>query len=102
MPPSPNFPASPFEPPLEGRSQDVSTDRLAEIRQRLEDLGAEYLRVELVAGTGQYNCQCRMLLAPGSPQTETFEASGKDAIAVAERVLAAVETWRSDLASPSP
>lgn len=103
MPPSPDFPVSPFvATPADEPENAVLLDRLGEIRQRLEDLGAEYVRVETVPGTGQYRCQCRMLVTPGSADIETFEASGTDATMVAEQVLEAVEVWRSNRASRSP
>jgi hypothetical protein len=130
MPPSPDFPPSAVDdgkwlptqpldlqfdpssfdsprPQGSGLSANESAnaglqDRLDEIRQRLEDLGAEYIRVETLPGDGKYHCECRMLVTPGSAVTETFEASGKDATAVAEQVLEAIEAWRSSRASQSP
>jgi hypothetical protein len=102
MPPSPDFPASPFDSSPAVEPAGAAPGRLGEIRQRLEDLGAEYIRLEAATGTGEYHCQCRMLLAPGSAETETFEASGLEATSVAEQVLKAVEAWRSSRASLSP
>ncbi|HUE71632.1 MAG TPA: hypothetical protein VMP01_12170 [Pirellulaceae bacterium] len=103
MPPSPDFPVGPFvASPGDDPKNAVLLDRLGEIRQRLEDLGAEYIRVETLPGTGQYHCECRMVVAPGSADTETFEASGTDATGVAEQVLKTIEAWRSNRASRSP
>jgi hypothetical protein len=74
--------------------------RLGEIRQRLEDLGADYVVLEAVDGTGQFRFLCRMLISPESTDTESFEASGQDAIVVAEQVLNSVQAWRASQASP--
>jgi hypothetical protein len=74
-------------------------DRIRQIRQRLEDLGADYLLLESVEETGQHRFECRMLVVPGGTETETFEATGKDAKVVAEQVLSAVEKWRSSQVS---
>ncbi len=73
--------------------------RIGEIRQRLEDLGADYIALAVADDTGQYRFQCRMLVTPGSAETEPFEASGKNATDVAEQVLKAVEGWRASQAS---
>ena len=69
--------------------------RTGQIRQRLEDLGAEYILLEALEETGEHRFECRMLVAPGSSETETFEATGRDGVRVAEQVLSAVERWRS-------
>lgn len=76
-------------------SNDSLTMRTAQIQQRLEDLGADYILLEALEETGEHRFECRMLVAPGSTETETFEATGNDGVAVAEQVLSAVEQWRS-------
>lgn len=73
--------------------------RLGEIRQRLEDLGADYILLEAVGDTSIHRFQCRMLVAADAAETKSFEASGKDAVAVAEQVLSSVEKWRASQTS---
>jgi hypothetical protein len=79
---------------------ETANQRLGKIRQQLEDLGADYIVLEVVEKTGQYHFLCRMLVSPQSRDTESFEASGKDAVALAEQVLKSVEAWRAAQASP--
>jgi len=50
--------------------------------------------------SGQYRFHCRMLVAAGSEETESFEATGADAAKVAQQVLKAVEDWRSSQLAP--
>ena len=111
MPPTPDFPQSSFpeaqqtdvpRSPAANAEAATATERLGEIRQRLEDLGADYIVLKLVEETNQFHCQCRMIVAPGLAETETFQADGKDACAVAEQVLKSVEAWRANQASRSP
>ncbi len=89
-------------PSRDQSSGDSGPQRLDRIRQRLADLGADYIVVTAVQGTSQYHCQCRMLVAAGSEETESFEARGKDPAVVAEQVLQAVQAWRATQASRSP
>lgn len=100
----PEFPtgsAAPLPPlltprtPATGSAGEALAVRTAQIRQRLEDLGAEYILLEALEETGEQRFECRMLVAPGSTETETFEATGRDGALVAEQVLSAVEKWRS-------
>jgi hypothetical protein len=67
--------------------------RLHEIRQRLEQLGAEYVVVETTGG-GSYRFHCRMLVDARSRFTRPFEATLGDPLAAGEEVLRAVEAWR--------
>jgi len=127
MPPNPEFPSSPVDHPestlsptldlqfdpssfTSGRPQGSGPGtenaraalptRIGEIRERLEDLGAEYIRLELAGG--EFHCQCRMLMAKDSAETKLFAASGKDVTAVAEQVLESVEAWRASGTIRSP
>ena len=86
--------ARPTEP------DETVNQKLNEIRQQLEDLGADYIVLERVDGTGNFRFHCRMLITPESKVTESFEASGKNAVVVAEQVLKSVETWRASQAPP--
>jgi hypothetical protein len=69
--------------------------RLQQIRQRLEDLGAEYVVVETTGDGGRYRFFCRMLVDQRSRFTRPFESSAFDPLAAGEQVLKDVETWRS-------
>lgn len=69
--------------------------RLQQIRQRLEELGAEYVVVDTPENGRGYRCLCRMLVDPRSRFTRPFEAAGDDPLAVSEQVLREVEQWRS-------
>jgi hypothetical protein len=73
--------------------------RLQQVRQRLEQLGAEYVMAE-TKDDGQYRFHCRMLIDERSRFTRPFEASSADCIAAAEQVLRDVETWRLAASSP--
>lgn len=69
--------------------------RLQQIRQRLEQLGAEYVVVDTPESGSGYRCHCRMLIDPRSRFTQPFEALGNDPLAISEQVLRDVEQWRS-------
>lgn len=80
----------PIEPAIDPRT----IARLQEIRDRLEQLGADYILVE-TAGDGRYRFHCRMLVDSRSPFTRPFEATSSDLLAAGEEVLRAVEAWRA-------
>lgn len=79
-------------------SLSIPTD-LRIVRQRLQDLGADYILLE-ADESGQHRFHCRMLVSAGSEETESFEATGADAAKVAQQVLKAVEDWRSSQLAP--
>lgn len=87
---SATYPQSPEIGPLD----EQATKRLGEIRQRLEDLGAEYVLLEMTADASEYHCYCRMLAAEGETQTQSFEVNRADPLEAAEAVLARVAAWR--------
>jgi len=101
--PLPSF--APLSPsPVGTTAPEVSIDeramaRLQEVRQRLEELGAEYIVVESTDGTGQFCFRCRMLVEPQSRFTRSFEAAAADPVAAAQQVLREVEGWHSAAAS---
>ena len=68
--------------------------RLQQVRQRLEELGAEYVMAETVDGA-RYRFHCRMLVDDRSRYTKSFEATSFDPVAAADQVLRDVETWRT-------
>lgn len=97
--PAPQFdlpvPASnPLLPEHERRIDESTIARLQQIRQRLEQQGAEYVIVECLDG-GRYRFHCRMLIDERSRFTKPFEASSFDPLSAGEQVLQAVEAWRT-------
>jgi len=97
--PPPAFQPLAPPPPLAATAEPVIAEatiaRLQQIRQRLEELGAEYLVVDALENGSGYRCHCRMLVDPRSRFTRPFEASGADPLLVSEQVLRDVETWRT-------
>jgi hypothetical protein len=90
--------APPAEPaPLspETKIDERVIARLQQVRQRLEELGAEYVMAETVDGGARYRFHCRMLVDERSRFTRPFEATSFDPMAAADQVLREVETWRS-------
>lgn len=105
--PAPEFaiPSPPPQPATDGGASEPRIDertiaRLTEIRQKLEQLGAEYVIVETMDG-GRFRFHCRMLVDDRSRFTRPFEASSFDCVAAGEQVLRDVEAWRLAAASPS-
>jgi hypothetical protein len=89
---------SPPATPTTGPEQPLSeaaVQRLTQIRDRLEELGAEYLVLETVEGEGQYRFRCDMQIAPASPLTREFSATAADPLLAAESVLAEIADWRN-------
>jgi hypothetical protein len=89
---------SPLVPEPERRIDEQAIARLQRIRERLEQLGAEYVVVEMLEG-GRYRFQCRMLIDERSRFTKPFEAGSFDPVVAGEQVLQSVEVWRG--AAPS-
>jgi hypothetical protein len=79
----------------EPKIDDRTIARLQQLRQRLEDLGAQYVIVETLDGSGQYRFHCQMLIEPQSQYRRAFEATAADPLAAGEQVLRDVETWRT-------
>jgi hypothetical protein len=102
LPASPPFEsAPPAAPPARLVPIDERTiSRLQQIRQRLEQLGAEYVVVETLESTGRFRFHARMLIDERSRFTRPFEASASDPITAGEQVLREVEAWRSG--GPAP
>ncbi|WP_425614508.1 hypothetical protein NA78x_004377 [Anatilimnocola sp. NA78] len=72
-----------------------------QVRQRLEELGAQYVVLEELDPGRQYRFSVQMQVAPRQPNTRPFEAVASDPDAAARMVLTEVETWRV-AAIPSP
>jgi hypothetical protein len=88
-------PAEPAALPSETKIDERVIARLQQVRQRLEELGAEYVMAETVDGGARYRFHCRMLVDNRSRFTRPFEATSFDPIAAADQVLRDVETWRT-------
>jgi hypothetical protein len=102
LPAAPPFdgppPAAPPARPAQIDERTIS--RLQQIRQRLEQMGAEYVVVETLESTGRYRFHARMLIDERSRFTRPFEATSPDPVAAGEQVLREVETWRSGGTAP--
>jgi hypothetical protein len=72
--------------------------RLQQIRERLEQLGAEYVLVDM-QDSGRFRFHCRMLVDPRTRYTRPFDATSFDPIAAGQQVLGDVEKWRQAAAS---
>jgi hypothetical protein len=68
--------------------------RLQQIRQRLEELGAEYVLVD-TQDSGRFRFHCRMIVDGRSRATRSFEGTSFDPVAAGEQVLGDVERWRA-------
>jgi hypothetical protein len=97
----PSLPASPpfavTEPPSsspEPQIDERTIARLQQLRDRLEQLGAEYVLVD-VQDSGRFRFHCRMLVDPRTRYTRAFDATSFDAAAAGEQVLKDVEKWRA-------
>jgi hypothetical protein len=87
-------PTSANPPAPEPKIDEAVLARLQQIRQRLEDLGAEYVIVE-TQDSGRFRFHCRMIVDERSRFTRPFEASSFDAVAAGEQVVREVEAWRA-------
>jgi len=86
--------AAPAAAEREVQIDAATVARLQQIRQRLEELGADYVIVESTDDSGRFRFHCRMLVESQSPFTRPFEAVSADPLAAGEQVLKAVEAWR--------
>lgn len=87
----------PAKSPEFGASVTPSQDPLAyvqQVRQRLEELGAQYVVLEELDPGRQYRFSVQMQVAPQQRNTRPFEAIAADPAAAARSVLTEVETWR--------
>ncbi|QDU29813.1 hypothetical protein ETAA8_49280 [Anatilimnocola aggregata] len=66
-----------------------------QVRQRLEELGAQYVVLEELDPGRQYRFSVQMQVSPRQPNIRPFEAVANDPAAAARTVLADVESWRT-------
>lgn len=92
--------ATPLAAAPEPKIDERMIARLHQIRQRLEQLGAEYVIVE-TQDSGSFRFHCRMLIDERSRFTRPFEASSFDPVAAGEQVLRGVEAWRAAAVGPT-
>ncbi len=74
---------------------EATARKIDAVRSRLEELGAEYVRLEMSENGSTFHCHCEMLLEDDTGQTQPFEAIRSDPVAAAEAMLANVEAWRN-------
>lgn len=79
----------------------ATAQKIDAVRSRLEELGADYVALEMSEDGRTFHCLCDMLLENRGGQTQPFEASRNDPVAAAEAVLASVEAWRKAESSPA-
>ena len=112
MPSAPDFvrQAGNAEPatPLDASGADIgpldqaTAAKIDVVRSRLEELGAEYVRLEMSADGREFHCLCHMLVGSDPDQIQPFEATRKDPVAAAQAVLSSVEAWRTAERTPAP
>lgn len=66
-----------------------------QVRQKLEELGAQYVVLEELDAGQRYRFSVQMQVSPRQPQVRPFEAVASDPATAARSVLADVESWRT-------
>lgn len=99
MPPSfasrmPNRPSDPTADPA-ANPQLEPFAYVQQVRQKLEQLGAQYVVLEELDAGQRYRFSVQMQVSPRMPQVRPFEAVAADPVVAARSVLADVETWRT-------
>lgn len=87
-------PSTTLPPAAEPQIDERTIARLQQIRQRLEELGAEYVLVD-TQDSGRFRFHCRMIVDGRSRATRAFEGMSFDPVAAGEQVLGDVERWRA-------
>jgi hypothetical protein len=87
-------------PSQDAQLDDASVQRLHQVRERLEQLGAKYMILETASGSDRYRFHCEMLLEPHSTYIRKFDATSIHPVEAAESVLREVEGWRMAAHSP--
>jgi hypothetical protein len=100
LPAAPPFAVPDAGPPSDPKIDERTIARLQQIRERLEQLGAEYVLVDM-QDSGRFRFHCRMLVDPRTRYSRPFDATSFDPIVAGEQVLGEVEKWRQT-ASISP
>jgi hypothetical protein len=101
---SPQFPPTSLPPTAPTLTPEQAIDertigRLQQIREQLEQLGADYVIVE-TQDSGRYRFHCRMLVDQNSRFTRPFEANSFDPVAAGQQVLSDVQAWRNAASEP--
>ena len=73
---------------------EATAGRLEEIRQQLEGLGADYVRLEATDGGG-YRFYCQIRHSEHASYSRPFEAVSADPVEAGQRVLREVSVWRT-------
>lgn len=90
-PPAP-FAASP-EPSI---AAERTAERFEAIPKRLQELGAEYLKLESVTGSDmRYRFRCTVPLPGSEAYGRQFDVTAADPVEAMQQVLAQVETWQA-------
>lgn len=91
----------PVEPaPEVGPLDQATAARIDAIRGRLEEHGAEYVRLEMSADGREFHCLCHMLVGNDPSNIQPFEAVRKDPVDAVQAVLTSVESWRTAESAP--
>ena len=77
-----------------GALDEATAGRLEEIRQQLEGLGADYVRLEVTEG-GAYRFYCQIRHSEHASYSRPFEAVSADPVEAGQRVLGEVSAWRT-------
>lgn len=93
-----NVPSAASPPAADPQIDERTIARLQQIRQRLEELGADYVLVD-TQDSGRFRFHCRMIVDGRTRTTRSFEGASFDPVAAGEQVLGDVEKWR---ATPVP
>ena len=83
-----------------GPLDQAAAAKIDAVRHRLEELGAEYVRLEMSEDAREFHCLCHMAVNNSSEQVQPFEATRSDPVAAAQAVLKNVEAWRSAERAP--
>jgi len=83
-----------------GPLDQATANRIDAVRGRLEELGAEYVRLEMSEDGRTFHCLCDMLLGDEGNMTQPFEATRTDPVAAVQAVLTNVEAWRNAERAP--
>jgi len=78
--------------PVEHEQPSGEPDRLTELQEEIQSLGAVYLTVE--RDGDRFECRSLFPLAPQSSYQKTFSAIGSTPQAAMEQVLAEVRNWQ--------
>jgi hypothetical protein len=93
----------PVEPASDvGPLDEATAARIDVIRGRLEELGAQYVRLEMSADGREFHCLCHMLVGNDPSNLQPFEAMRTDPVDAAQAVLTSVEAWRTAERTPAP